>query len=241
MNRIILTFVLGCCVLHSTVDAQSRKKTTARSKTTGTNKAAILGCPEEGKGGDPNLNRRKNVRSDNQRATLRSVSWMKNLPDPKNFTRQGQARTELTRLGEGKKITVAAYALVARNEGAESCNCGLTGPQVTDNHIVLVDPTLNNPTLASNEPGSQTAEFTPRVRLDHSNLIGSKLQPLIRPRGRRLVRVTGLLLFDSEHFLRKHLKRANNWEVHPVLKLEYCDAATCQDTGTAGWKSLDNN
>jgi len=39
----------------------------------------------------------------------------------------------------------------------------------TDNHIVLVDPTLKSPVLAHDEDDSETAEFTPRVRLDHPN------------------------------------------------------------------------
>jgi hypothetical protein len=165
---------------------------------------------------------------------------MKNLPNPRNFTRQTPNRNELTRLGEGKRVTVVAYALVARPGGKESCNCGLTAVQDTDNHIVLVEPTLKNPSLVKNEDDSETAEFTPRVRLDHPNLSRAKLQPLIAKRGRQLVRVTGLLLFDSEHFLGRHLKRHNNWEIHPVLKLEYCVAPTCQDTGAAGWNNLDS-
>ena len=68
----------------------------------------------------------------------------------------------------------------------------------------------------------------------------AKLQPLIGKRGRQLVRVTGLLTFDSEHFLGHHLVRHNDWEIHPVLKLEYCIAATCQDTNDVGWRSLDD-
>jgi hypothetical protein len=50
----------------------------------------------------------------------------------------------------------------------ETCNCGLTAPKDTDNHIVLVDPTLGKPKLTKAvESESETAEFTPRVRLDH--------------------------------------------------------------------------
>ncbi|MEY2564928.1 MAG: hypothetical protein QOH88_3121 [Verrucomicrobiota bacterium] len=201
---------------------------------------SIKDCPEEGKGGDPNLNKRKNIRSNNGRATLRSVQWMKALADPQNFVKGG-SRSELTRLGEGQKITVVAYALVARAEGAETCNCALTAPRDTDNHIVLVDPTLSKPKLTKAiESESETSEFTPRVRLDHSNFTRAKLRPLINRLGRQLVRITGLLMFDSEHFLGHHLIRHNNWEIHPVLKLEYCVAATCTDTSDVGWKSLDS-
>jgi hypothetical protein len=230
MKRILLALFLSVSVFTSTVDAL--RAATIKS---------IKDCPDVGNGGDPNLNKRKNIKSDNRKATLRSIQWMKARPDPKNFTKQGQARSELTRLGEGQKITAVAYILVAKPEGGESCNCGLTNLPDTDNHLVLVEPTLRQPTFTpAIESNSETAEFTPRVRLDHPNFTRAKLQPLINVRKRLLVRVTGLLLFDSEHFLKKHLNRHNNWEIHPVLKMEYCTAATCSDTSDAGWKSLDN-
>jgi hypothetical protein len=229
---VISICLLTCLVFISPTRARNTdRKTTASAK-------SIRDCPDEGNGGDPNLNRRKNIRSDNHSPIVRTISWMKSLPDPKNFQRGG-SRAELTRLGEGKKVTVVAYALVARKGSKESCNCGLSAPKDTDNHIVLVDTTIKNPSLASDESDSVTAEFTPRVRLDYPGLAGAKLQALIQPRGRRLVRVTGLLLFDSEHFLGRHLKRHSNWEIHPVTQLEYCVASTCQDTGTVGWKSLE--
>lgn len=244
MKRVLVSFFVAVFVLTSTVGAQQRRQAQTKAKTSAANVSTnikdIRDCPDEGRGGDPNLNKRKNIRSDNKRATLQTIQWMKDLPDPKNFTRQTTGRAELARLGEGRKITVVAYALVARKGSKESCNCGLTATKDTDNHIVLVDPTLKKPTLAASEPDSETAEFTPRVRLDHPNLSRSKLQPLIDVRGRQLVRVTGLLMFDSEHFLGHHLKRHNNWEIHPVLKLEYCAAATCKDTGDENWKSLDD-
>jgi hypothetical protein len=244
VKRILLSLFLIVFVFSSSVDAQQKKRVRTKTKTSAADASAsikdIRDCPDEGLGGDPNLNRRKNIRSDNKRPTLQKLQWMKDLPDPRNFTRQTTSRAELARQGEGRKITVVAYALVARAGSKESCNCGLTAVKDTDNHIVLVDPTLKKPTLAANEPDSETAEFTPRVRLDHPNLSRAKLQPLIDVRGRQLVRVTGLLMFDSEHFLGRHLKRHNNWEIHPVLKMEYCAAATCTDTSEVGWKSLDS-
>src|SRR5438067_5743266 len=109
-------------------------------------------------------------------------------------------RDKLKDLGEGKKITVMAYALVARKDGGESCNCKLLSVADTDNHIVLIDPSVKNPTLASNEPNSETAEFTPRIRLDHPKLARANLQSLITAgHGKLLVRITGQLMFDSEH------------------------------------------
>jgi hypothetical protein len=97
--------------------------------------------------------------------------------------------------------------------------------------------------LRTREAESITAELTPRVRLDHPNFTRETLQPRInaRPQKALLVRVTGLLLFDSEHFIKNHLARVNNWEIHPVLKLEFCEAGDkCKVNGDVGWKSLDD-
>ena len=97
----------------------------------------------------------------------------------------------------------------------------------TDNHTVLVDSGVKNPTLKTDECRSVTAEFTPRARLDHPNFTRDKLNPLIDPNwkpnqlnasGKLLVRVTGLLLFDSKHFFETALNRDTNWEIHPILR-----------------------
>lgn len=114
---------------------------------------------------------------------------------------------------------------------------GLTKVKDTNNHIVLVDPAIRNPTLTDAlERQSVTAEFTARVRLDHPNFTRAKLKPLIDVRNRLLVRVTDLLMFDSEHFLRHPLKRDNDGDIH-LVKVEYCAAATCLDSRDAGGKT----
>jgi hypothetical protein len=201
---------------------------------------------------DPELNKQKNIRSDDQQSVLRSIQWMKDLPHrPTNVTQCG-SRDELKQLGEGQKITVVAWALTARIGGRESANCELTDPANTDNHIVLVNPGIKHPTLAKDERHSVTAEFTPRVRLDgHPNFTRDELNPLIdaswkkpskkNPIGKLLVRVTGLLLFDTGHLPPHSLKRDTNWEIHPVLKMEYCPKGkTCRADSDENWKDLDN-
>ncbi len=220
-------------------------------------RAKLKDCPDEGCGKDfdANLNRRKNVRTDDQTPNLRTLTWMKKLDDPESFS-QGDSREELTALGEGQKVTVVAYLLVSKPElGGESCNCGLHTPEETDNHLVLVskttvdkfplsaDATKDKAIFHSRELESETAEFTPRVRLAHLNFTREELQPLITdtPQKALLVRVTGLLLFDSEHFIKNHLVRVNNWEIHPVLNLEVCSTGTeCKANKDDGWKSLDD-
>jgi hypothetical protein len=221
--------------------------------------ANLASCPDQGCGTqfDPNLNHRKNLTADSQSATVRTLTWIKKLDDPENFS-EGDTREELTGLGEGQKITVLAYLLQAKGElGGESCNCGLKTAADTDNHLVLVSRTTlnkfpatsgsatsvaNKNALKKREKESITAEFTPRVRLDHPNFTREKIQPMIDATAKKalLVRVTGLLLFDSEHFLKNHLVRVNNWEIHPVMSLEICTTGyTCKINNDAGWKSLD--
>lgn len=253
MKRSLLAVLLLSIALPPAVNTQPQEPANLKPPC----KPTLADCPDEGCGSsfDPNLNVRKNTRSDDQTATARSLSWMKKLDDPENFT-EGESREELTALGEGQRISVLAYLLVAKAElGGESCNCGLHAPAETDNHLVLVskttlnkfpvasDATTNKTIFHSRELESETAEFTPRVRLTHPNFTREKVQPLIdaTPQKALLVRVTGLLLFDSEHFIKNHLVRVNNWEVHPVLKLEYCESGVvCKATSDAGWKSLDD-
>lgn len=174
---------------------------------------------------------------------------MKSLSDPENFTDVNQDRSELTQIGEGKKIRVVAWVLDVRTEGQETCNCGLTAAKDTDNHLVLVDPSIEEPTLKGDEPHSITAEFTPRVRLDHPKFTRERLAPLIdpnwdgksKPNGKLLVRVTGLLLFDSYHFLNNALVRENNWEIHPFLHFEYCPSGQCTAESDQGWNDLESD
>jgi hypothetical protein len=213
----------------------------------------IADCPDEGCGDhafDPELNTGKNIRSDNQQPVLRSIRWIKGLEDPANFTECG-SRDELKQLGEGKKITFVAWALTARRGSSETCNCQLRRVADTDNHIVLVDPGVKKPTLAKNEGASVTAEFTPRTRLDHPNFTRLKLNRLIdpswktsqaNPTGKLLVRVTGLLLFDSFHFVHTALTRDTNWEIHPILKFEYCPKdKKCRADSDENWIDFDTH
>jgi len=207
--------------------------------------SSIADCPDTGCGPslDPNLNKQKNIATDNHAPVDKDFSFLAELPDPVPGFNIGDTREKLKALGEGTMVRVVAFALAARKGSRESCNCGLSKPADTDNHIVLVDPTISDPTLADNERESQTAEFAPRVRLTHPKLVGADLQALIAatPNQALLVRVTGVQMFDSEHSLGPfHLKRNNNWEIHPVFRLEYCPGdKTCTPDGDANWVSME--
>ena len=212
-------------------------------------------------------NEQKNIRSKDGAYKAMTLQDLKSLPDPVPGFGIGDDRQPLRDLGEGKKITVMAFALIARKGGTESCNCGLSQAMDTDNHIVLVEAaalaltrmatpaipatatrravparTARRNTLAIRERQSVTAEFTPRVRLDHPKLAGARLQSLIdaTPKKALLVRVTGLLMFDSEHSLGRHLIRVNNWEIHPVLKMESCPTGEACTETSDNWVDLEN-
>jgi len=206
---------------------------------------SITDCPDTGCGPslDPNLNQQKNIKEDSDAAVDKDFSFLAGLPDPVPDFAIGDTREKVQALGEGQMIRVVAIALVARKGSKESCNCGLSKAADTDNHIVLVDPSTQNPTLQADEKNSQTAEFTPRVRLTHPKLKGASLQKLIAasPNQALLVRVTGVQLFDSEHSLGPlHLKRNNNWEIHPVFGLEYCPAdKTCTKDSDDNWVNME--
>jgi hypothetical protein len=206
---------------------------------------SIADCPNTGCGPslDPELNKQKNIASNDDTPVDSDMASLAALPDPVPGFQIGDTREKLRALGEGKMIRVVALALVARKGSRESCNCGLSKAADTDNHIVLVDPETEEPALKENEPDSQTAEFTPRVRLTHPGLKGAELEKLITAAADKalLVRVTGVQMFDSEHSLGPlHLKRHNNWEIHPIFKLEYCpEEKTCVEDSDANWVDLE--
>lgn len=205
---------------------------------------SLAKCPVTGCGGtiDKNLNRQKNIKTAPVgAATDMTIAEIKDLEDPVAGFKKGDKRDKLEALGEGKLIRVVAQALVVRAGSKESCNCGLTGVANTDNHIVLIDPDDDSPSLEDDEPNSVTAEFTPRVRKRLPHLSRADLKPLIEgaPNSALRVRVTGILMFDSEHSLGHHLKRHNNWEIHPIFIMEYCpEGKKCTDKGTANWQNL---
>ena len=160
-------------------------------------KKGIKACPETGCGPslDPELNKRKNVEPEEATPTIRTLKFMKELdsPDKKQF-KKTHDRQPLVDSGEGKMISVVAYLLAARKGSAESCNCKLTQPQNSDNHLVLVEEqtlaltakatkakaatatkkavkarTAKQNTLEKRERQSITAEFSPRLKAAHPN------------------------------------------------------------------------
>ena len=258
MKRSLLAafFVIFALVLASSAAPQKKKKKGSNGGEEGKSAVtcpaavkapdgSIKDCPVTGCGPslDPNLNTQKNIDEDSDAPVDKDFSYLAGLADPVPDFAIGDTREKVKALGEGQMIRIVAIALVARKGSKESCNCKLGKAADTDNHIVLVDPSTEHPTLQADEPKSQTAEFTPRVRLTHPKLKGASLEKLITdsPNQALLVRVTGVQLYDSEHSLGPmHLKRNNNWEIHPVFGMEYCPAGkTCTKDRDDNWVNME--
>jgi hypothetical protein len=253
---VLLTIIALLVAAEAKTKAKKKKAPVQPTCATNIGTCAAEGCSSDNHH-DPKLNRLKNSKSNSQPVTDRSLTWMKGRHNPTHYT-LGGSRNELTGLGEGDQVRVAGYLLAAKLElGGESCNCYLRTEAETDNHLVLVTkatvdkfhlpPHANTTTLKTvfhkREAESVTAEYTPRVRLDHPTFTNGKIQPLINKtaQGALLVRVTGPLLFDSEHFFEHKLNRVNNWEIHPVFHLEYCPKGkTCAANSDVNWQDIED-
>jgi hypothetical protein len=96
-------------------------------------------------------------------------------------------------------------------ESGESTNCGLTDPDEVDWHIYLT----NQPNQGIKD--AVIVETTPRTRPLH-HWDKSALDALVNQNIR--VRISGWLMFDSEHVSAVGTQRATVWEVHPITKIE---------------------
>jgi len=261
MKRTLTVILLLTSLLLIGADAKTKKKEKPPKPPCA---ASLEVCAREGCSADnhhdPQLNRLKNLKSSNKPVDERSLTWMikREQAVKDSGYKKGDPRTKLTNLDEGTQARVVGYLLAVKKEGAESCNCGLGMVDVeTDNHLVLVNPkTITDfplPAHASKqtltaifherETQSVTVEFTPRVRADGHPNFTRKIQSILNktPQGALWVRVTGQLMFDSEHFGQKTPVRATSWEIHPIMNLEFCpQGKTCKKDSNDNWVDLDD-
>jgi hypothetical protein len=197
-------------------------------------------CPPEGcGGGDPKLNVKKN-RTDMPAGTLEAWTFDEIIHLEEERPTQwmeGQDRTQVEEMGEDTPIMLSGYLLGAHAGGPETCNCKLSGADNNDIHINIVHNSTDKIT------DSIVTEMTPRIRAAHPGW--DKAQATfdqLTANGRRpYVRVTGYLLFDSEHVSRSGGPRITIWEVHPITAFELCSSTTAAvcDKGNS-WTALEN-
>ena|ERR1017187_2914792 len=147
-------------------------------------------------------------------------------------------RSGLEGLGEGTQVVLTGFVNLARQEGAESVNCGKNVPNQAayhDIHISIVDAS------GDSECSGVVAEMIPHHRPDNwTPALVNKVAKSGLP-----VRLTGNLMFDSSHSpcqngtaLSGDPSRASLWEVHPIYKFEVCTQSDCSSGD--GWVPLES-
>jgi hypothetical protein len=201
----------------------------------------IQQCPKSGCGenGDALLNEVKNAVPTATSGESRTINDFINLPQPTRWN-TGANRTFADSGKEGTMVEVRGYILAVKPEGGESCNCELTDRPNIDVYIALVADAQED-----DENNSITAEITPRMRqAGHPNWTYVKLKDLEGD----YVKLVGQLMLDTsqipqasklpgEHPAKK-LKRATNWEVHPITALWVCTKSKRVCDSGSGWEAV---
>ncbi len=146
-----------------------------------------------------------------------------------------QNRAPLVALGEGDLVQLLGYVKIARQEGAESVNCGSNVPNAPAYHDIHISIVLSP---ADQECSGVVVEMTPHHRPDEWT---AELANEVAAAG-LLVRVTGQRMFDSSHTpcqngsaIRGDPARISLWEIHPIYKFEVCPQGNCT---SGGWVPL---
>jgi len=208
----------------------------------------IPSCPATGCGeaGDALLNTAKNRFGAVTRPEAITLKNIRDFAQPNTWD-TGSPRDSIANI-EGRPVVVMGFLLKAKREGAESCNCGITGALNTDIHLVLVSklPDLDDEDeVIEAEANSVTAEITPRVRQHgHPKWVVKNINDFEG----EFVRLTGRLMLDTKHIPQAHrlpherqnkpLKRATSWEVHPVTRFQVCTKTVSKCRQGLGWQTF---
>jgi hypothetical protein len=148
-----------------------------------------------------------------------------------------QDRAPLVALGEGNLVQLIGYVKIARQEGAESVNCGKNVPNSAAYHDIHISIVLSP---ADQECSGVVVEMTPHHRPDEwtPQLVNQVATAQL------LVRVTGQRMFDSSHTpcqngspISGDPSRISLWEIHPIYNFEVCPQGNCTN---GGWVRLED-
>jgi hypothetical protein len=181
--------------------------------TTGT----FEGCPAEGSGGDPELNRLKNrdlPPPAYEPVTVEAI--LADVPAHAEETAHGgrsgwsdAARNEIGR-SENRGVIVEGFLLKVKQMGTESCNCKFADKR--DYHLWLAA------TPDADRARSIVVEVSPRLLPQHPNWRIRILSRLAKDRAK--VRISGWMMFDQEHPDQVGKTRGTQWEIHPIHNIE---------------------
>ena len=174
------------------------------------------GCPVNGDGGDPGLNKQKNrteVAASFEHIPLsRLKKWTRPAGSSKGKPRSQWPESAQDKVAEREslRVEVIGYLIAQRLEGPETCNCHSDSKADYDTHMWITSAADDE------KPLSVVSEVTPLVREQHPTWTTTTLKNLV---GKR-VRISGDVLFDQEHPEQLGVHRASLWEIHPIMKIE---------------------
>lgn len=187
------------------------------------------GIPPEGTGGDPDLNRQKNRWAAPAEAAEMSVSQVIALPHDELSLMGREMRSKWSTpaasqaaMNENRGIQVVGYLAHAKESGSETCN----GKSDTyhDFHIWITEsPEENKNQGIIVEATPFWKEQYPAWQLNAFEKLASRNEK---------VRVSGWILWDSEHADEVGKSRGSLWEVHPFTKFEYFSGGKWQELGS---------
>jgi hypothetical protein len=174
------------------------------------------GCPPEGDGGDPVLNRLKNrVDEGNyipvQFDAIFGLTWPKAVERRMHSEWSSQDAAEISRY-ESIPVVVEGYLVDAKESGPESTNCHGADAAHKDWHIWFVK------SVGTDRTQSIVIETTPRVRVNHPGWTLSLLHQVVK--NQEPVRISGWTMFDPEHPDQIGKTRGTLWEIHPIMQIE---------------------
>lgn len=175
------------------------------------------GCPPEGDGGDPELNRLKNRVDEASNYYQIPFDALAQLSWPKTIERKDRAKwprgdAEAVSRYEGIPVSVEGYLAKSTLEGPESCNCHGADAELRDFHIWLIKNANDDRT------NSIVVETGPRVRAKHPSWRTDTLGKIAKTDQK--IRISGWLMLDPEHPDQVGKTRGTIWEIHPIMKIE---------------------
>jgi hypothetical protein len=177
-------------------------------------------CPREGQ---TNLEKNKILNFKKNRYEIPKRSDIDENVTMESLTERGN---DEERFDENKAATIEGFIFDVTNTGKETCNCNAAEKVYQDVHIVIV----KKKSYKSNKY-HVVVEITPRLRAMIFEKLGVENNKELRNKIKGMkVKVTGWLLFDSEHKInsyninprgkKKTIWRATCWEIHPITNIE---------------------
>jgi hypothetical protein len=175
---------------------------------------SFAGCPVQGSGGDPQLNKLKNRSASPPAANPITLAGMKRLPMPPAGTPAMRAdwpastRAMITP-HEGEGVVFTGYIVSVARETGDPSNCGSALPSNEDIELFLAD----RPGVSESKH-IILAEITPRWRAAFTWWRAANLRNVASAGNR--VRITGWLIYDQESWHERERTTATPWEIEPV-------------------------